>query len=397
VDNLLATLLKFNLSTFCRFVLLSYRKEQHRKTQQLAVDAPPTSDNTVLSIEDELMLEFYQSPSPNKFDHYVPSTLSEWTNEPAFHSLHQLMTSVPLPSEYAKVSQIVHDSKLRNSIKSKLLLLEAHFDIVHAMRLEQLHAREKLLNSAGSERYPGFDPFASSLEEFLRTRLLVEDSPAEWWVTGPDDFLLMAGVNKFGFPSHQSGITSIEDFLMQQDPGPMHRKPIEIDSCEEFLVGGSGYSSTTPTTATPLERLEKGSLHLRIHDIAALLRSRTASPAHFYSYLLKATGLYGWPAPAISQLTDTPGESSSGEVLVAKAVRSQYLPNWTELAIITGAKIVRKQFLADCCHRLSSLLPLSKSNTAHLQKSSHMISIKLFLSLNTDEQILQFLSFAPGQ
>jgi superfamily II DNA or RNA helicase len=264
LDSLLVALSKFNQSTFCRFVMLSYRRELHRKSH------PSEPTNNTLSIEDELLLGFYQNPSPNKFDHYVASKHSEWTNEPTFHYMHQLLTSVPLPSEYSKVSVIVQDSKLRNAIKSKLGTLETHFEIAHALRLNQLHAREKLLIpvSIGNEKYPGFDPFASSLEEYLMDNLLVEDSPAEWWVTGADDLLLMAGVSELGFPSHQSGVTSLEDFITKQDPGPLHRKP--LNSCEdEFLVGGSGYSATPTTT---LERLEKGSLQHRILDIAGVLR-----------------------------------------------------------------------------------------------------------------------------
>lgn len=97
----------------------------------------------------------------------------------------------------------------------------------------------------------------------------------------------------------------------------------------------------------------------------------------------------------ISQLAVNQGKTSSAEVLVA--IRPQYLPNWTELAIITGAKIVRKQFLADSCHRLSSILPPSKSMNAHLLKSNHMNSVKIFLSLHTDDQIIQILSSSSGQ
>jgi hypothetical protein len=132
------------------------------------------------------------------------------------------------------------------------------------------------------------------------------------------------------------------------------------------------------------------------HDLPDSFRTGSPPTGGFSSFLLKAIALYGWPTEQIQKLTsDSRAESTvEGEV---KVVRPQYLPTWAGLASVTGAKIVRPQKLMSECHEVA-LAPPVKSTSAPLAKAAHVNTVKIFLSLHDDPQIIRtFESYSPGR
>jgi superfamily II DNA or RNA helicase len=178
-------------------------------------------------IEKMTMEALFMHPSavPAQF-HYIPHNAALWGSDTVVSTL-QVLRTLPLPAEFTNYQEYLSNSKLRVGIASKLDLIQDQFTMFHAMEIEKYRSKlssQKLSLPApiapaasgdqGSDDlavdsadpspdeqirhnlpYP-FPATTSSLREYLRDNLIVEDAPSDWWVTGPDDLLLVEGIVK---------------------------------------------------------------------------------------------------------------------------------------------------------------------------------------------------------
>lgn len=104
--------------------------------------------------------------------------------------------------------------------------------------------------------------------------------------------------------------------------------------------------------------------------------------------------LYGWPNETIDMLSQK--YQQQDPEARAQLLRPEYLPNWSDLAKITGCKIVRKKKLIECSNSLSSLSSTCKTTVSCLTKSNWVNTVKVFLALHDDESILRIFDAPTG-
>mmetsp|Transcript_14278 Transcript_14278/g.21378 ORF Transcript_14278/g.21378 Transcript_14278/m.21378 type:complete len:2203 (+) Transcript_14278:135-6743(+) len=429
-DNINEFVQVFNNSKLARLAYLSYLLDKGwdgdtECATAISIFGGTNSESDSLP-ESVIMRKSFSISEPISPDYqYCPGASASWNSTNLLTRVLQVIKTLPLPAEFCAYKKFIDKPRLRNSIKKGFFSLEDLFEVYHAFSLNDYSPRpsnnfpeigDNTHQDTPTEGDDGLHYLRKSLVTYLKKGLIVEDSPAEWWVTGEDDLLLMRAVMQEGMPDSKAKLIAVEEYMMSSPDGPMQRKVSSEYQEETFLVGGSGYTGVE-RDISPLDKYE---VMRRLRDIISILRNGLDATKNnwFYSNLVKSLGRYGTPWSGIDDIIrkievegciadwGIPGlvtcnrsvEDEAAKNLHQRnggALRKEYLPSWKGLADTLQCKIVRMSMLKEQAVQVFEKSSQQTSTTKQLatlaSKTKTVNALRLFLCCHSDDRAEELL------